>query len=402
MSMSEFERELNNEEGNLSSLPASGQYLPDDFSEEDVAFARELDILFAPDKDEIPPYFVQTLLESEDARFQTIEAGFEHKMRARVFRRLKLRHSLFHAVQSSLRNTFDLRLLHRSFVAVALAIMLFMTLTVMITGPSFAAGVQILLQGAKVGVTQVHHLPNNITKSSHSEQGLAAMRQPSGLSLVETQQELHFSMYWPQHIPADYLLSNLYLYPVSAQSWADGPSFELDYTSFDAKFHTSSTLAIHEFKLKSDVNVLQVVKDGSAEAIKIDQSGRAQAIYVDGQWMMHNRLGPVWVYGQRSELIYQRDGIVFWIVGDPRQGIDKTALLSIANSLTVFNVNHTLHSMTADQLIMVTPLGGDSTIDGPFAGDVLFIYPDNNSGNPYVTVIDSSPTPKSQVGTHAR
>ena len=33
-------------------------------------FAQELSALFAPDKEEIPPYFVHTLLESEDPRFQ--------------------------------------------------------------------------------------------------------------------------------------------------------------------------------------------------------------------------------------------------------------------------------------------------------------------------------------------
>ena len=93
MSMNEFERQLNNEGDDF---PVRGQTVPTDFSEEDVAFAQELNSLFASGKEELPPYLVQTLLESEDARFRVVDHGFEHKTRARVFRRLKLRRHLFY------------------------------------------------------------------------------------------------------------------------------------------------------------------------------------------------------------------------------------------------------------------------------------------------------------------
>ncbi|HWS83602.1 MAG TPA: hypothetical protein VN207_05025 [Ktedonobacteraceae bacterium] len=50
---------------------------------------------------------------------------------------------------------------------------------------------------------------------------------------------------------------------------------------------------------------------------------------------------PSWVYSDRSELIYedQNSGVVFWIVGDQRDGIDSDALRTIANSLSLVDVN---------------------------------------------------------------
>ncbi len=78
MSMSEFEgeRSPDAEDRSWSSFLGEREF-PDDFSDEEMAFARELDSFFSPDKEELPPYFVQTLLASEDARFQVLEQGFE-------------------------------------------------------------------------------------------------------------------------------------------------------------------------------------------------------------------------------------------------------------------------------------------------------------------------------------
>jgi len=87
MNMKEFERQNNN---NIEEIA-----LPEDFSEEDVAFAQELGVLFSPEEEIIPPYFAQTLLEVEDPRYTPVEAAFAQKTSARVFRSLKLRRSLF-------------------------------------------------------------------------------------------------------------------------------------------------------------------------------------------------------------------------------------------------------------------------------------------------------------------
>src|SRR5439155_9349013 len=87
----------------LSSRSTKGKELPADFSEEDRAFVQELNALFTLDEEELPPYFVQTLLEADDPRFQIVGPGFEQKTIARVFRRLKLRRRLFRASRATLR-----------------------------------------------------------------------------------------------------------------------------------------------------------------------------------------------------------------------------------------------------------------------------------------------------------
>src|SRR5207249_6358466 len=100
--------------------------------EEDVAFVQELDSLFALHEEELPPYFVQTLLDSENPRFQPVEHGFEYKTRARVFRRLKLRRRLFHSLRSPFPSLFNVVPARRSLVACAV-LMLFMLCTVIFT-----------------------------------------------------------------------------------------------------------------------------------------------------------------------------------------------------------------------------------------------------------------------------
>src|SRR5579883_2057197 len=71
MSMSEFERQENTE-GN-EPFPVAMRRPPtppDDFTEEDLAFARELNALFSLEEENLPPYYVQTLLDVEDQRFE--------------------------------------------------------------------------------------------------------------------------------------------------------------------------------------------------------------------------------------------------------------------------------------------------------------------------------------------
>jgi len=63
--MSEFEGLPNAWDRDFSTLSMQGHDLPADFSDDDVAFAQELDELFALPEEDIPPYYVQTLLDSE-------------------------------------------------------------------------------------------------------------------------------------------------------------------------------------------------------------------------------------------------------------------------------------------------------------------------------------------------
>ena len=393
MSMSEFERQLNSMwENDLSSLSTQREALPLDFNDEDRAFAQELDSLFDIHEEEVPPYYVQTMLDVEGPRFQPVENGFEFKTRARVFRRLKLRRRLTDTVRPTIGSLIREMPLRRT-LAPTMALLLLVFFTVILTSNSFASGMQLLLNGGKAGVMQVHNYPNNVKTGAIAKFASSDPDASPTLSLQASQQQLHnWPLYWPHHLPDNYSLSNIYLYQAQQQSWADGPFMELDFALSSAQSHGRGLLAIREFKLKPNVNVLQVVKDGAAQPIKVDQNGQAQAIYVDGQWVLRNKIFPTWMYGQRSELIYQKDGIVFWIVGDQRDGIGKDELLRIATSLQVFHVSRAMHVGNDSTMNSVSLLDGDVT--SPFTGDVLAVFPDDSSVGPYLTLVGpQSPAP---------
>lgn len=399
MSMSEFERQLNSMwENDLSSLSTQREALPPDFSDDDKAFVQELDSLFDIHEEEVPPLYVQTLLDVEGPRFQPVENGFEYKTRARVFRRLKLRRRLTDTGRPSLGSLIREMPLRRT-LAPTMALILLVFFTVILTSNSFASGMQLLLSGGRAGVMQVHNYPKGVKTGAIAKYASGLPDASPTLSLQAAQQKLHnWTLYWPHHLPDNYSLSNIYLYQEKQQSWADGPFMELDFALPAAQAHGRGLLAIREFRLKPNVNVLQVVKDGAAQPIKVDQNGQAQAIYVDGQWVLRNKIFPTWMYGQRSELIYQQDGIVFWIVGDQRDGIGKDELLRIAASLQVFHVSRAIHVGNDSTMNSVSLMDGD--VNSPFTGDVLAIFPDDSNVGPYLTLVGSqSPAPSS---THSR
>lgn len=396
MSTSGFDQQSNT--GGENNAPLSTRDLPDDFSDEDLAFAQELDTLFAVDEEELPPYFVQTLLDSEESRFQPIEHGFEHKTQARVFRRLKLRRRLVYYERPSLHSLVRTLPGRRSAIVCA-ALMLFVFLTLVFTGPSFASGMQILLRGASTGVMGVEKYPDGLKPIASRPKSNYPVAQPK-ISLLQAQLQLHsWNMYWPQAMPTNYSIDSISLYQEPQANWIDGPFIELDLSLPERRTHGTGELTIREFKLMPNVKVLQVVKDGAAQAVTIDSSGRAQAIYVDGQWVLHNKFFPTWSYGQRSELIYQRDGIVFWIVGDQRDGMNEAALLNIANSLQPFHISQAMHMGLESDANFVYLLKQEE-VNGPFAGDVLAIFPYDTVDSPYLSVVGASqplpnnPSPK--------
>lgn len=393
MSMNEFEEPLHKKEDDTASFLAHGQVIPQDFSEEEITFAQELDSFFAFDKEQIPPYFVQTLLEPDDPRFQVIEDGFEHKTRARVFRRLNLRRRLFDTQGSVLGTVASGVSSRRPFLILVTACMLFLLFTVAFTSQSFVEGVSVLLHGARGGVYQVHSYPTGMLVASYDQNN----NQPMRMSLSDAQQRLHFPIYWPQVTPKNFALDGVNLYQDRAQTWAEGPILELqyDYSAPGAPSHGSGEIAILEFK--PNAAVLQVIALGAAQIMLTDAKGNPQAIYVDGQWVSPNRYSHRWVSGGRNELIYQRNGIVFWIVGDQRDGVDKNVLLSIAQSLQVFNTTYPVH---VGVQMAVTQLVNDSS--GLFSGDIIAVGSDDSLDGPYlIRVGPDQPPPEKPVVKHA-
>lgn len=392
MSMSDFERQLNAwEEGNdkPSRFSQQGLDLPDDFSTEDVAFAQELESLFAPDKEEIPPYFVQTLLEAEDARFQPVEQKFEQKTSARVFRRLNIRRRLFRRNRPSLRSLIDPLQIKRPYISLMASCLCFMMLTMLATSCSFASGLNILLAGTHSGVVQVPGYPSitaNATIKHHSKQLLVDPPQPQQIALSAAQQQLHFPMYWPTSMPTNYTLDEIYLHPNTDQSWADGPILELsyDYTGHGLIPHGTGQIVICEFRPNGQV--YQAVQAGAAHQVQVSKDPYTHAVYVDGQWVRINRYSHNWMYGARSEIIYEQNGIIFWIVGDQRDGIDQAQLLKIATSLQVFDVSRAMHTGAASNSVTV-PLNTSSWL---FSEDV--VYSDTVDGSLWYSVGNTSTT----------
>ncbi len=72
MSMSEFDEKMKREDACASPISISGHIVPDDFSDEDISFAQELSSLFDVEQENLPPYFVQTLLDAENPRYQPV------------------------------------------------------------------------------------------------------------------------------------------------------------------------------------------------------------------------------------------------------------------------------------------------------------------------------------------
>jgi hypothetical protein len=347
--MSEFERRLRGSENDLSHIPLSmqDQTIPDDFSEEDIEFAQDLGVLFSPNLEEMPPFFVQTLLQSEDLRFQPVEHGFEHKTSARVFRRLKLRRRLF----LSTRSFTHLIPVQRSFVALAAAVLLFMVMTMVVTSNSFAAGMVYLFSGPHSGVVQLHNYP---TPRSYSAQAAEQKEvNPPRLSLLEMQQNLNFQIQWPSYLPVHYDVDSVNIYKGSENVWTDGPIMQLICTfSLPGVLpHGSGKITVLELKPLGDGKVLQGIAINSSHQIKIGPNGEP-GLVVNGQWHDMNKTTHTWVDNGSVGLIYERNGVIFWIQGDQRDGIDKDGkvLADITKSFIPLDVSRIAHMSRFDGL----------------------------------------------------
>ena len=403
MSMSEFDQQLNNEGNDNLSLTVTEQEVPPDFGEDDLIFAHELNSIFSPEQEELPPYFVQTLLSSEGQLFQPVEPGFEHKTRARVFRRLKLHRRLFHSSQS-LYDTFitGLTNIHArgSLFISALVFMFIMAVTVAFTAPSFASGMTILLQGAHSGVFQVSTYPKSVHVFRHKHQSTQSSvdNWPREIALPAAQQQLQFKIYWPLSLPRNYVLSSIYLIHGVEGSWSNGPIVELVYSLNGVKSKGTGQIVIREFMPNEDV--LQVVQDKSVHPIDVNQFGQPAAIYVNGQWQDVGKFSHKWIYGERSELIYQQNGILFWIAGDQFDGIGEKELWTLAQSMRTISFNH--YMLIRSEMPNVTQTYLDSLLD-PFSQDTVRIFLDDNPGSAYYLSVSSSQSPAPlapQIGTH--
>ena len=390
MSMSEFERRESIDGRGFSPLSLHQPDLFADFSEEDLAFAAELNALFSPEEENLPPYYVQTLLDADDQRFDPVSREFEHKTSANVFRRLKLRRRLFYTHPSPLQ-TLSIGMrdssIRRSALTMVSSFALVMLLTIAFTGASFASGVAILLRNTHGnGVYQAPGYPSGMVQSA-----LALNSSTKQISLSQAQSQMSFPIYSPgsNSIPSGYSLAHINLYVGLDQAWADGPMLELEFSLPASAISGQGTGEIWVREFKPRKNALQLVEQGASFPIQIDNSGEAQAIYVDGEWVRHSRGVPQWVYGGRSELIYQAGGVIFWIVGDQHDGIGKQQLMQIAQGLVPLPTNQEFRTM--GNSVAVNQMSED--VPGPFSTDVIVVYPTTGSDGPYYIDVSSYQPP---------
>lgn len=389
MNMSEFDRKLPGEGDYQRLLSTHGYPLPADFGEEDLDFVEELYTLFAPEEKELPPYYEPTRLALEDPRCYPVERGFEQKTSARVFQRLNLHRGLFHtprSIPSALGYGIRIIYARRSLLAAAAAAVLILLCTVAFTAPSFAAGLAILLHGARGGIYLAHNYPKNVHELTHKQKlrQNSAKNQSDQISLLTAQRQLHFQMYWPESLPDNYALYSMYLYQTADTPWADGPIVELVYDAFGVEPKGTGQIVIREFKPAEDV--LQLVQDHAAHPLQPDQHGQPRAIYVDGQWTPRGG-AFLWIAGGRSELIYQQNGVLFWIAGDQRDGVGEKQLWTIAQSLHPIAYSRHLLLMNGESTVVTRASLGE--VNDPYTTDVLVISPDGSSTGTYFITVSS-------------
>jgi hypothetical protein len=398
--MSEFERRSLDAKHCSSPLTHRLSDVPDDFSDEDMEFARELDALFSVDNEDLPPFFAQTLLASEDPRFQAVEHGFEQKTHAHVFRRLKLRRHLFKTHVSPVLTLTGALPARRTLLSIFVACMLIMTITVASTANAFTSGVTFLLSGAHSGVLFLNGYPRGLAATSHSRSTpVPSAMQSVGrqMNLWDVARYLHFPIYFPgtSTLPLNYQPSRIFLDDsAQTQGWIDGPVMEMEYAynSPGVGPSGSGTIAIAEFKPFG--RVMEAVQQSSAYRLEISANGaHSSAIYVNGHWgCIGNSSSYQWVYDQSSQLIYERDGVVFWIVGDQRDGIDGHILLNIASSLTPFSADEAYH--LSGRIFEKILQDGDPA--SPFADTVVYVVNADTAEGPTLQVVgdgnlDNSP-----------
>jgi hypothetical protein len=306
--------ESHSESGN----PDAGTVYPADFTTDEAAFAADLRGVFSPEREELPPRYVETLM--GEPRQRPLENGFEQKLAYRVFRQLNLpRPPLFDlpaAERRGSRMVVVARRLGQVGSTALISTFLLMLMSLFIAGPSFAAGLRILL--GQTGVEQVASYPTTVRTSGKSTPPVAATTLPPD-ALVQ----------WLGRNVHNYTYAGVSL--LSSQGYSAGPVVELSYILQNANHAGSGLLTVREFHLAPGLSsVLQVVADGSVTQVKINDQ---QGVFVDGQW---KQFGPhhMWTSGSKGELIMEQGDVILWIVADQRDGVDAAQMVAIAKHLT--------------------------------------------------------------------
>ncbi|HEX9038232.1 MAG TPA: hypothetical protein VF808_14715 [Ktedonobacterales bacterium] len=319
----------------------AGLLWPADFTLEEQQFAKELRELFPIEEEILPPLYVQTLLD-DDLR-APLRKGYTRRLISHVMRRLDLPRTLT-PPRSGLRRLEGLTLravtepVRRAGAPVIAAFSLLMALvigSVYLATPSFAEGLRLLL--GQTGAQQLTKYPTvTALPRQHARQSTPNASMP---------------LFWLGLVYDNY--SFLGMSQNDQQDWSNGPVIDIQYlltappqqsqpATASAQSATSAKtdattqggsglLDIREFQISSaDSAVLLAVRDGSATMTSVNGQS---AVYVDGMWTQAHGGLKTWQSGTRSMLIFERQGVIFWITGDQRDGLTSYALTQIAAGL---------------------------------------------------------------------
>lgn len=328
-----------------------GLSFPDDFSVDEEDFASELRELFPLDQEELPPSYARILC-GDEWRAQSTPA-YEAKVTYRVFSQLDLpRSPLVVESRSSRLNQIKRSLVRpsRPFAAAISTLLVLMVFSVLLASPAFAAGLRIL--AGQTGVVQVQGYPQHVETPKTSEAAFKPGPPPPTYWLGNSYNDFRF----------------FYANEMPQQEWSEGPITQLHYALTKTPAG-SGMLDIREFRVSPDVAaVLQVVQRGSATEVAV---GKDPAVYVDGAWSGDSVLSN-WITGQRSELIFQHNGVIVWIVADPRDGMNQAQLVDVASRLQFTSELPQPHNTSVMQVIERQL---EATSGTAIAGEIYAVVP---------------------------
>lgn len=341
--------------GGGQAVREGGHVSPEDFSLEELTLARDLHGLFPLEQEQLPPRFIETV--TPHSPTWDSPTNLTQRVTYHVFRRLQLPRRLFRNVptlpEHSPRGFVALRRVPQK---VALGTLMALVLLSLVTvAPSFAQGLRLLL--GQTGVQVVPHYPQPM---------YVPQVQVQYISLEAARNVVPFQVSWLGTAPKAYEFQGLVLH--MGQPWADGPVVEIQYESTDPNV-AFGQLLVREFRPAAGATVLQVVAQGAAHSVQV---GDQQAIYIDGQWMRH-RQAIIWQYGTRAELLYQADGVIFWITADQRAGADEALLAEFAQGLEPLYLGR-MPRMLPD-LVLPTNAQVAAALSSASLGEVVALIP---------------------------
>lgn len=140
---------------------------------------------------------------------------------------------------------------------------------------------------------------------------------------------------------------------LAPEQYSHGSIVDLQYVLSERTPHQtgSGVIDIREFQISDALSaVLQSVQEGSTTSTSVNG---LPAVYVDGMWVVTQGQRTVWQKGARSMLIFERDGVIFWIVGDQRDGVGQAQLTQVASHM----VPVSMMSLMESDLLSVRLIG---------------------------------------------